>query len=90
MASGEMQSTMAQLPLTYGCTAVFEAIDQATGLPVAGVKITDPVVYGYNLTTDEPEEPTIVDVGPAFLPLPVTPPAADGSATTDGSETEGA
>lgn len=62
---------MAQLPLDNGCTAVFEAIDQASGMPVAGVKIINPVVYGYNLTTEEEAPPTIVSVAPEFLPVPV-------------------
>ena len=59
---------MAQVPLVYGCKIVFEAIDPATGSPVTGVIIDDPVVYGYNLST--PQDTAIQSEQPLWLPVP--------------------
>lgn len=66
----ELISTMAQVPLVNGCSAVFEAIDPATGSTVAGVVVTNPVVYGYNLTDlGADESPTILPAAPIFIPV---------------------
>jgi hypothetical protein len=46
----QQQSTMASLPLIYGYTAVFEAIDADSGAAVTGVTIIDPSVYGIDLS----------------------------------------
>jgi hypothetical protein len=46
----QQQSTMASLPLIYGYSAVFEAIDATTGATVTGVTIIDPSVYGIDLS----------------------------------------
>lgn len=65
----QQQSTMASLPLIYGYTAVFEAIDKDTGDPVTGVTITDPSIYGIDLSgtagTDQPVGPFMLVPGPS-------------------------
>lgn len=66
-------STMSSVELTVGCRAVFEALDPTSLAPVAGVKITDPTIYGVNVT------PNPDDVQPLIPPSPVT-----GAYTTGG------
>jgi hypothetical protein len=64
----QQQSTMASLPLIYDYTAVFEAIDATTGNAVSGVVITDPSVYGIDLSgnaaADPPTGPFMLVPGP--------------------------
>lgn len=70
---GQLQSTMASLPLIYNYTAVFEAIDPTTGAPVTGVVITNPSVYGIDLSGDDENGPTQAVLPAMFQPLDVTP-----------------
>lgn len=46
----DLISTFPALPLTYACTVVWEARDPASGDIVTGVTISNPVLYGVNLT----------------------------------------
>jgi hypothetical protein len=57
----ELLATMAQLTLLPGFVAQFEAIDPATGAAVAGVVVTNAVVYG-----DQSAPAGTVDVSGAF------------------------
>lgn len=58
---------MATPLMVFGARMVFEAIDPATGATVSGVKITNPVVAGVNLSGGtEDENPP---VGP-FMYVP--------------------
>ena len=52
MARHQLISTMAQPLMVYGGKFIFEAIDPDTGATVSGVKITNPVVAGVNLSSD--------------------------------------
>lgn len=61
----QLISTMGQPLLVYGATAVFEAIDPSTDLPVTGVTVTDPVIAGVNLTLTQ--DATAGPVGPYML-----------------------
>ena len=68
----QQQSTMASLPLIYGYTAVFEAIDKTTGATVSGVTITDPSIYGIDLSgTPDGTGPAVLPS--LFVPLDVQP-----------------
>lgn len=81
MAFAELTSTMAQVPLTYGCTLVFEAIDPTTGNPVPDVTITNPVIYGHDLMPSPGAEQTLTTtVEPLYLPVATDLPPQDGEA----------
>ena len=68
----QLQAGLVQVPLTPGCQVVWEAINPTTGAQVAGVTVTNPTVYGRDLTAGaEQGASTIADVEPLFLPLPV-------------------
>lgn len=68
----QLQSTMASLPLTDGCRAVFEAINPSTGATVAGVKIINPAIYGIDLSGNERAVGSGLEaVTPLWLPEPV-------------------
>jgi hypothetical protein len=78
----ELISTMSQIALTNGCVIKFEAIDPTTGAAITGVKIKNPVVYGFNLLgTEDDTAPKLPDVAPIFVPietsLPEDEPAAE-------------
>lgn len=60
-------STFPALPLTYQCTVVWEARDPTTGDIVDGVQITNPVLYGVNLTPDVDASQNAAPVGPFML-----------------------
>lgn len=65
-------ATMASLPLTDGCRAVFEAIDSATGDAVSGVMITNPTIYGVDLTgSPDTGAGLLTPVTPLWLPEPL-------------------
>ena len=66
----ELISTMAQVPLTYGCTVSWEAIDPTTGATITGVVIRDATLYGYPLGGSS--VPAVSEVAPAFVPIPVS------------------
>ena len=61
---------MAMVKLTVGCRIVFEAIDASTALPVAGVTIQNPTVYGDDVT---PAAPGPVVPPPTTLFVPASP-----------------
>ena len=66
----QLISTFPALPLTYQCKVVWEAWAPDGSAQVTGVVITNPVLYGLNLTpTDEPEQ-QIEPVAPLWVPLP--------------------
>lgn len=65
----ELISTMAQVPLTNGCTVTWEAIDPTDGSPVSGVIVRDATLYGYRLDGNSDAGPTEEAV-PLWLPLP--------------------
>ena len=65
----QLISTMATPLLVFGARAVFEAIDPVTGAPVAGVKLTNPVLAGINLSDNTPQLPPST-VEPLWLPIP--------------------
>ena len=71
MATNQLISTMATPLLVYNYTMVFEAIDPATGSVVSGVKITNPVVSGINLSAAPEESSPQEEVAPLWLPEPV-------------------
>lgn len=64
-------STFPAIPLTYDCTVVFEARDRASGALVTGVVITDPVLYGLNLTPGVDTTVSATPSTPQFVPVPV-------------------
>lgn len=65
----QLISTMGQPLLVFGATAVFEAIDATTDAAVTGVTITDPVISGVNLSSEEvPAAGMSVD--PLWIPIP--------------------
>lgn len=85
MAVDQLLSTMAVATLQSGFQIVWEAIDATTGAEVTGVVISNASAYGDTNAADEPS-PTIVNVGPQFVPLPVTLPqlgAGDAGTTAD-------
>ena len=63
-------STFPALPLTYQCTVVYEARDPSTGDLVDGVQITNPVLYGVNLTPDVDTSSNAAQQTPLFTPIP--------------------
>ena len=63
-------STMPALPITADCTVEWVAIDPTSGADVSGVTITNPTLYGVDLSGNVGS--TVLqpgDVGP-WLPLP--------------------
>lgn len=67
----DLISTFPALPLTWECSIVWEARDPTTFDPVSGVVISQPVLYGLNLTdTGQPITPTS-QVAPIWVPIPV-------------------
>ena len=72
MARNQLISTMAQPLMVYGGKFIFEAIDPDTGATVSGVKITNPVVAGVNLSSDSSQTDT-QDYAPLFIPLEESP-----------------
>ncbi len=70
MPTQYLAAMTAGLPLTSGCTAVFEARDATTGNAVSGVKVIDPTLYGVDLTGDQPATGTDTGDVPLFIPLP--------------------
>ena len=56
---------MAQVPLTYGCTVSWEAIDPTTGATITGVVIRDATLYGNPLPPRDAGP--IAPVGPYML-----------------------
>jgi len=63
-------STMATPLLVYGAQIIFECIDPTTGAAVTGVTITNPVVSGVNLSTEQAPAPAIPPASPLWVPLP--------------------
>jgi hypothetical protein len=63
-------STMPALPLTAYCTVEWVAIDPTSGADVTGVTITNPTLYGVDLsgTVGETEIPPAPD--PLWLNVP--------------------
>lgn len=49
MATDTLKAGIPQIALDAGYSIVFEAIDPATGLPVAGVVISNVTIYGDDL-----------------------------------------
>jgi len=68
----QLISTFPALPLTYQCTVVWEAWAPDGSAQVTGVTITDPVLYGLNLTPGGEPSSTIEPVAPLFVPLPLS------------------
>lgn len=60
---------MSSVELTVGCRAVFEALDPSTLAPVSGVKITDPTIYGVNVTPEADTSPAAKNTA-VLLPGP--------------------
>jgi hypothetical protein len=58
------------LPLTANCRVVFEALDPASGAAVSGVKVTDPVLYGVDLSGTVGTTSTASAAEPLWVPLP--------------------
>jgi hypothetical protein len=76
-------STFPALPLTNGATVVWEAWTPDGSAQVSGVVITDPVLYGLNLTPQD-DGATLTSVEtPLWLPIPT-----DELNATDDEETE--
>ena len=73
----DLISTFPALPLTYACTVVWEARDPASGGLVTGVTITDPVLYGVNLTPSVVVSSPGADLTALFTPLPLDDQADD-------------
>jgi hypothetical protein len=69
----QLQSTMASLPLIYDYTAVFEAIDPATGNAITGVVVIDPSIYGVDLTGGDNGGAVPAVLPAQFVPVDVTP-----------------
>lgn len=72
----EYIASMPILPLTVGMRVQFEAVSPTTGLPVAGVTVSDAVIYA---TDAEGEGLSNAEVGPYML-VP-GPGASTGSGT---------
>jgi len=69
----QLQSTMASLPLIYNYTAVFEAIDPSSGAAVTGVTVTNPSVYGIDLTAESGTGAAVPLLPSLFVPVDVSP-----------------
>lgn len=79
----DLISTFPALPLTNGATVVWEAWAPDFSAQVSGVVITDPVLYGLNLSGgDDGAALTSVET-PLWLPIPTEELNA-----TDDEETE--
>lgn len=72
----DLISTFPALPLPYASTIVFEARDPTSGDIVTGVTITDPVLYGLNLTPGVDTTVNATPVTPLWVPVPTN---VDGS-----------
>lgn len=83
-------STFPALPLTYQCAVRWEAWATDWSGQVSGVVITDPVLYGLNLTPPDETTTAAEQVQPLWLPLPTetadepAEPAASGDEDTSG------
>lgn len=49
----ELMASLPVVPLTAGMTIRFEAIDPDTGDAVAGVTVSEAVIYGVDLNADD-------------------------------------
>lgn len=67
----QLISTMATPLLVFGATAVFEAIDPATDLPVTGVTVTDPVISGVNLSGPSDQDAPASTAIPLLTPVDI-------------------
>ena len=63
----QLISTFPALPITWECTIVWEAWTPDGTSQVSGVVITDPVLYGLNLTNETPPVSPTSPVGPFML-----------------------
>ena len=73
MATIQVISTMATPLMVFGGRMVFEAINPTTGATVSGVKITNPVVAGVNLSSDGTDTTSsLPPETPLWLPEPLT------------------
>ena len=63
-------ATMPALPLTAYCTVEWVAIDPTTGNDVSGVTITNPTLYGVDLSGTVGETTTAPSDEPLWIPLP--------------------
>ncbi len=61
---------MPALPLTSNCTVEWVAIDPTAGTDVSGCTITDPTLYGIDLSGNVGETQVAPSVEPLWLPLP--------------------
>jgi hypothetical protein len=63
-------ATMPALPLIANYTVEWVAIDPATGDDVSGVTITNPTLYGIDLSGNVGVTSNVPDVSPVWLPVP--------------------
>ncbi len=61
---------MPALPLTASCTVEWVAIDPTSGNDVAGVTITNPTLYGVDLSGNVGETNAPPSETPLFVPTP--------------------
>jgi hypothetical protein len=66
----DLISTFPALPLTYECSVVWEARDPTSGDLVTGVTITNPVLYGLNLTPGVDTSVSATPATPLWVPVP--------------------
>lgn len=79
----ELLSGMPVLPLTANMTVRFEAVSPTTGLPVAGVLVSNAVLYA---TDAHAENEPLGDIGPMmFVPGPT--PVENVGTTSTGTST---
>lgn len=67
----DLISTFPALPLTYQCSVVWEARDPTSGDLVTGVVVSNPVLYGLNLTPNVDTTVNATPVTPLWVPVPV-------------------
>jgi len=65
-----LMALMPVLPLTSACTVEWVAIDPTTAADVAGVTITNPTLYGIDLSGSVGVTDTAPDEAPLWLDLP--------------------
>ena len=58
---------MAEVPLTFGCKVIWQALDPVTDAPVAGVIIENATLYGYDLSPGVGST-TLTDITPLLTP----------------------
>jgi len=63
-------ATMPALPLTANCTVEWVAIDPTTGADVSGVTITNPTLYGVDLSGNVGETAVTPAPEPLWLDVP--------------------